>query len=365
MHPVLLLTIYSALCVVASLSGGWIPLFVRLTHQRMQIAISFVSGMMLGIALLHLLPHSLAISGSIDATVGWSLAGFLFMFFLQRFFHFHHHEAPDDSLLNDEGTVDHVASEVVCDHDHDHAHHHDHQHAHGPSTFSWAGAAVGLTLHGLVDGLALAAAVWAESEHGELGWAGLGAFLAIALHKPFDSLTIGTLMAAAGRPVAARRRFNTLYALVSPLGVVLFSLLLRSGGHDSPMVGPMLGFAAGAFLCIAASDLLPEVQFHSHDRAALSTALLAGIALAWSTGFLEAGHNHSPAPATSPHEASDGHDHSGHDHSGHDHSGHDHSGHGHSGHDHSLHDHSTHGHDHAHEHDHDEPAHAPAAHSSP
>ena len=54
MHPVLLLVIYCVLSAVASLAGGWVPLVVRLTHRKMQIAISFVSGMMLGIGLLHL-----------------------------------------------------------------------------------------------------------------------------------------------------------------------------------------------------------------------------------------------------------------------------------------------------------------------
>ena len=100
MHPPLLLAIYCLLSVVASLSGGWVPLVVRLTHRRMQIAISFVSGVMLGIGLLHLLPHSFEVLQSIDLTVAWVLAGFLFMFFLERFFHFHHHDVPDDAALS-------------------------------------------------------------------------------------------------------------------------------------------------------------------------------------------------------------------------------------------------------------------------
>jgi zinc and cadmium transporter len=40
-----------------------------------------------------------------------------------------------------------------------------------------------------------------------------------------------------------------------------------------------LAFSAGTFLCIALSDLLPELQFHSHDRLKLSVALLAGVVL--------------------------------------------------------------------------------------
>lgn len=310
MQPVALLFVYSLICVGASLAGGWIPLVVELTHKRMQIAISFVSGIVLGIGLLHLLPHSFAALGSIDVTMFWVLGGFLFMFFLERFFHFHHHEAPGEEspLLEDGG----------CEHDHDHApahahHHHGHSHGHGHGhsrlAFSWVGVIIGLTLHGLIDGVTLAAAVKSEEGHGVL-LAGIGACLAIALHKPFDSLTIGTMMAAAGKSQQARHVLNAAYALVTPLGIILFYTLSSAAGSSG--LGQTLGFAAGAFLCIATGDLLPELQFHRHDRVALSASLLAGIALAWGTVFLESSghdHYHGPAAAQESHE-----DHSGHTH---------------------------------------------------
>ena len=41
-------------------------------------------------------------------------------------------------------------------------------------------------------------------------------------------------------------------------------------------------------MCIALSDLLPELQFHQHDRLKLSVALLLGVALAWGVTRLEA-----------------------------------------------------------------------------
>ena len=50
--------------------------------------------------------------------------------------------------------------------------------------------------------------------------------------------------------------------------------------------------SAGVFICISLSDLLPEVQFHSHDRLKLSAALLLGIVTAWAIGFLEPAHTH-------------------------------------------------------------------------
>ncbi|HEY2893555.1 MAG TPA: ZIP family metal transporter [Pirellulales bacterium] len=292
MNALLLLAIYSGLAAAASLLGGWIPLAFELTHRRMQIAISFVSGVILGVGVLHLLPHAFEVLGSIDRTVSWLLGGFLFMFFLERFFHFHHHDAPDELATSEMGALPagHAAA---------HAHHH---HA-GPSPtgarrlLPWSGAAIGLTLHGLIDGVAIAAAV--EAEHDSQAWAGLATFLAIALHKPFDSLTIGTLLAAEGRSTALRHFLNACYALVTPAGAALFYLGSSEVAQTHALLGQALAFAAGAFICIATSDLLPELQFHRHDRGALSVALLAGIALAWATVLAEGGHDHGSGP---PHE---------------------------------------------------------------
>ena len=58
MQPGVLIAVYCALIVVASLAGGWLPSVMRLTHLRMQIMMSLVSGMMIGVAVLHLLPHA-------------------------------------------------------------------------------------------------------------------------------------------------------------------------------------------------------------------------------------------------------------------------------------------------------------------
>ena len=222
MHQVALLAIYCALTIVMSLAGGWIPLIVRLTHRRMQIAISFVSGMILGIGLLHLLPHSFLALGSIDSTVIWVLIGFLFLFFLDRVFPFHHHDVPEVAMLPVPPLVE-LAELHAVPTDAAGEHHHDHDHHEGGasvSTFSWGGAAIGLSLHSLIDGVAIAAAVQAEAAEGPARWAGFGTALAIALHKPFDSLTIGALLAAAHKPAKLRLVLNFLYALITPLGVL-------------------------------------------------------------------------------------------------------------------------------------------------
>src|SRR3954470_6089339 len=61
--PTILLAYYCALILVASIIGGMIPVWFQLTHRWMQFAVSFVAGVMLGIGVLHMLPHAL-----VDAT---------------------------------------------------------------------------------------------------------------------------------------------------------------------------------------------------------------------------------------------------------------------------------------------------------
>ena len=320
--PIMLIATYCLLIVAASLAGGWLPTVVRLTHVRTQVLVSFVAGLMLGISLLHLLPHAVAEIGrsgpaadrelhALDQAVRWTLGGLLAMFFLIRAFHFHHHgdielpvPAHTDSIGVAHATAaasastahDHAAHDH---HDHDHHHHHHHDHGHSPPAphgLSWLGVFFGLAVHTLIDGMALAASVRAEAAHGAgLGVYGVGTFLAILLHKPLDAVSITSLMAAGGWSIRWRNAVNAGFALMCPLGAALLVLGAdHLGGDASLVVGCALAFSAGVFLCISLGDLLPEVEFHSHDRLKLSLTLLLGIALAWAIGWLEPGHVHAP-----------------------------------------------------------------------
>ncbi len=315
MTPFGLAAIYCLLIVLASLVGGWLPRWLHLSHGRMQTAVSFVAGVVLGIGLLHLLPHGfyqwdeVDSSRAIDRCVWWLLVGFLTTFFMQRVFHFHTHEAPDTLL-----EIHPASGERLHDHSaaHGHAHHHAaevHSHVAAPEgpgphehRFTWGGVFFGLTVHSLVDGITLAAAIEADWQHGHAGMlAGFAYFLAVLLHKPFDSLSITSLMIASGWPAASRNLVNFLYALAVPIGVVAFFLGLQNAGESAAILGGTLSFAAGACLCISSSDLLPELQFHSHDRLKLSVALAAGLMLAWGLVYVENqghGHHRPSVPAT-------------------------------------------------------------------
>jgi zinc and cadmium transporter len=277
--PTLLLILYCLGIAGFSLVGGLLPNWIRMTHTRTQLVMSLVSGLMLGVAFYHLVPHSVALggaSGGVDTTVWWLMIGLIVMLLLLRVFHFHQHD-----FSSEEGPHDH----------HQHTgHSHEARHTHGHDApahgLSWVGLAVGLAVHTLIDGVALGAVMHAGSHGG--GLLGIGVFLAILLHKPLDAMSIVTVMQAGGWSTRARMGANLGFALMCPLGALLFyfgvDVVSDSRNH---LVAAALAFSAGAFICIALSDLLPEVHFHSHDRGKLTLAFLLGIALAYAIGTVE------------------------------------------------------------------------------
>jgi zinc and cadmium transporter len=302
------LAVYLVLIAGAALAGGSSVALLGLGHRTTQVLLSFTGGVLLGVGMLHLVPHAaIELGGDIEATMGWALVGFFVMFLLERAFHAHAHHA----------------AESACNHEHPPGHHHvDHapreppdRHAHhalagsrrGP--WAWCGAFAGLALHSLADGAALAASVGTDAAHGTDFLPGLATFLAILLHKPLDAAIIATLMAEAGAAGATRLAVNLAYAAIVPIGAVWFLVSLPLfGASEDAVLGVALALAGGAFVCIAAADLLPEVQFHTHDRVLLTTSLVLGLALAWGITAAErsthahavhghnegGGHNHAP-----------------------------------------------------------------------
>jgi zinc and cadmium transporter len=286
MWPILVLTFYCILIALASLVGGWLPAMMRLTHTRMQLMMSFVGGLMMAVALLHLMPHAVMETGSLDYASSSAVLGLLTIFFMIRVFHVHQH-APGEPI----DKHDHEDPE-----DPDHLCHH---HAHDTTTtqshqLSWVGLFIGMSIHSLIDGIALAASVTVSAEH-ETSWGVLGAgtFVAVLLHKPLDSLPIATVMMAGGWSERWRHVVNIVYALICPAGALLFYFGVQGVLAEQHLaIGCALGFSAGVFLCISLADILPEIKFHQHDRGKLTAALLLGVALAYSIGLLEPKHAH-------------------------------------------------------------------------
>ena len=272
---VLLLAVYCPAIFAAAILGGRLSVLGALTHTRTQVVMSLVAGFILGIALFHLLPHGMELipgHENIEHGMLWTALGVIFMVGLQRIFRFHQHDFSSEAqALQDRRGHSHATV----------------------GARSVAGIAFGLTLHTITEGVALGGSVQ-ESVHGALP--GLGVFLAILLHKPLDAYSILSVMRSAGYRRSTCNIVNIAFALLCPvvaLGVFWLGAQLEPalGGE---LAGYALCFAAGVFLCVALSDVLPEIHFHTHDRFKLIIAFLVGIGLAYALYFVEAGavHDH-------------------------------------------------------------------------
>jgi zinc and cadmium transporter len=283
----------------ASLLGAGVQGLLAGSHLRVQTMLSFVGGLMLGMGLLHLLPHAVIQTGQLDRSMWAMLLGVLVIFLLMRFGHVHSHE-PGVACLDTQADDGH---QHAHDHHHDHSGHHHGRREQGPAPHAehrtrWMTLLLGLALHGVVDGVAVASAVRIGVGHDPVPVVpGLGVLVVVLLHKPIDAVALSATMASAGASAPRRRMIGLLFALVTPAAAVL----AYAGLIEQPAwAGYALAFSAGAFLCVALADLMPELQFHSHHRGRLTAGLLAGIGLALLLGAFE-GHNHGHGPERAEH----------------------------------------------------------------
>jgi zinc and cadmium transporter len=334
------LAAYSAAILLISLFGGSLPFLGRVSHSRLQFYLSASAGVMLGASFFHVMPDAMELSGKY---FGWWMSlGVVGLLCIERFIAPHSHEVDGNGKHHHEHGHHHEHA------GHEHEHHHEHEHMVGlppagekdhraaaPAVAGWM-AVFGLTIHTFMNGVGLAGAVQAVHETPGTETAGsaaaaalpgLAMFLAIFLHKPADALAISTVLSRKGVP----RRLITLvqlgFALMVPIGAAAFCL--TAGNIEDRLRGELTGaalaFSAGTFLFIALSDLLPEVQFHRHDRVPLFLALAAGVALMGGIALLEEqghGHEHGAAATSADHEQK-GHVHGAHD-EDHDEGHHDH-----------------------------------------
>ncbi|MFN7973741.1 MAG: ZIP family metal transporter [Acidobacteriota bacterium] len=234
---------FAALLGVALL-GGALPLYARLSDERLHRFIGFGAGAILGAAFLHMLPEAAARAGRYLGVA--ALAGFLALFFLEKL------------------ALAHPCEETTCDY-----------HAVGMSAF------LGMSFHNLVEGCVLGSSL-AQAK-------GLGTivFVAIALHKLPNAMALTSLLIAARYTPARIYALLTLFALMVPLGAVGAFAVFSFWGGSSELLGVALGASAGTFLHIAASDLLPEVHKGTEGRVGNLVAFVLGLVLIGGARFLE------------------------------------------------------------------------------
>ncbi|MFA6033404.1 MAG: ZIP family metal transporter [Myxococcota bacterium] len=237
----LTVSLYCVVILLSSVFGGLLPLKWHGSAERIPDLLCVSAGFMVGAIFFHMLPESIELLGR-GASI-WLLAGFLFLYVLERFMTIH--------MCEGEG----------CD-------------VHDMGMLAY----IGMSIHTITDGLALGASMVNPAVC-------FSVFLAIAAHKLPSAFSMSTILSHAGFSLR-RIVFMTLgFALLVPAGVILFQGF-QSLFPSIDMEGPAVAFACGSFLHIALSDLVPEMHRAGKKRYLHTVFFLLGIAVMFALSFI-------------------------------------------------------------------------------
>lgn len=207
------------------------------TLQRIILPlVAFAAGSLIGGAFFHMIPAGIAKSGSSTTFYVWILAGFSAFFALEQFLHWHHCHRASTSCKR-------------------------------PLTYL---ILIGDGLHNFIGGLAIAGTFIADIRLGIMAW------LAAAAHEiPQELGDFGVLVHGGWE-----KRKALMYNVLSALTFLVGGLLTYVVSFEID-VSFLIPFAAGNFLYIGASDLVPEVKEHENLRVNIVNflAFVLGLAL--------------------------------------------------------------------------------------
>ncbi|MBI2108721.1 MAG: ZIP family metal transporter [Parcubacteria group bacterium] len=196
------------------------------------VLVSLAVGALFGDAIIHLLPEAFAKSANPTLTSLLVIGGILLFFVLEKFLHWHHqhgHELNEKECTDDE----------ICNKNEEHIH---------PIGYL---IIVSDGFHNFIDGIIIAASYFISIE------VGIATTIAIILHEiPQEIGDFGVLLHA-GFSKTKALAVNFLSALFAVLGVLLVFLIGVSAEIIAAIIIPL---AAGGFLYIAGSDLVPELH---------------------------------------------------------------------------------------------------------
>lgn len=207
--------IYSFLAGLASLGGAYLVYyFSNWAKKNLVFLISFAVGVLLANAFFHLLPEAVKIT---PLWPYWALGAIAFFYLMEQ------------------AIMVHACREEECE-----------VHAMGEISL------LGIGFHSLVDGLTIGIAFQA-------GFAvGLLAALAVILHKVAEGGCLYTLLIGGRFSKKTSLVFSWLVALMTPTGALLAYYFTRQFSGEA--LGWLLAAAAGSFIYIGASDLVPATH---------------------------------------------------------------------------------------------------------
>ena len=243
------LLIVSSVSLVGVFSLSWKQAKI---HEFLHILVALAAGTMLGTAFLHLLPEAAETMDAHTLFIG-VLGSFVVFFIIEKFLHWRHCHDTD------------------CE-------------THENHTFGYMNL-LGDATHNFLDGIIIAAAYTSSIE------LGVATTVAVLIHEiPQEVGDFGVLLKS-GYSVKNALLVNFYSALTAVLGGVVGFILSENSEAFVQMLTP---FAAGSFLYIAATDLLPQLQQEKVVKKSVYSLLtfLLGIGLMYvlQLVFHDAGH---------------------------------------------------------------------------
>lgn len=226
----------SAIALVGSLT---LIMPIGMLRRLLLPLVAFATGALLGGALFHMLPSAIEALGDRLEVFVWFAGGFVAFYLLEQFLHWHHCHRG----LPCEHLVGHLV--LIAD-----------------------------AVHNLIGGLAVGASFLLGTS------VGVNAWIAAASHEvPQELGDFGVLVHSGWSPRRALT-FNLASALTFPLGGLVAYM-----AADTLDVAFLVPFAAGNFVYIAATDLLPQITSRRdwREKVVHTIALFAGLALLLAT----------------------------------------------------------------------------------
>lgn len=255
----LLLTLLSVLAVSLVSLVGIAAFSVHESYLRrsMSVFVGLAAGALLGDAFIHLIPESLEIIGD-ETLFGLAvLTGVSVFFILEKVLRWHHaHHMHEEEH---EG--------------HEHFESGDHSHL-APMVLVADG------IHNIIDGALIAASFLISPA------LGIATTIAVFLHEIPQEIADYALLIHAGYTRARALFFNFLSGLTALVGALIVFFL----GSEMELFGAYAAaVTAGAFIYLAAADLIPDLHKRTGLRSSIAslTAFLVGIALMFALTLLE------------------------------------------------------------------------------
>lgn len=207
---------YGGLAGLATIAGIYLVLAKESWARRRSVyLISFSAGVLLATAIGHLLPEAQELNPN---ALIWFLVSFIFFYIVEHGIILHACKENGDCEVHPIDTI----------------------------------ALLGIGFHSLLDGIVIGVGF-------EISFSlGLIATLSVLLHELPEGISTVSILLHSGYQRNKAVFYSWLVALATPLGAILSYATIRT--IKEPILGALLAVAAGSFLYVAASDLIPEIH---------------------------------------------------------------------------------------------------------